>query len=185
MGFSCFWKWTGSKGGAIYLHILRWPAETDALPAILHRLVRHSMLTGGSAAVKQSEIRDRGACVGGPAARSGHNGRLQLDGPARLLSPRFGRADGLKPSVSARPRDYRPLAAFFARRRIVSVSSSNCLLSVSRSCIAHSLSFVERTVLHPRLRSAAPCSPRPAKKASPFPPNSHVGDAVSRPKNQK
>src|ERR1022692_3076857 len=49
--------WGGSthKGDAIYLHILRWPAETVALPAIPRRIVRHSVLTGGSAAVKQSE----------------------------------------------------------------------------------------------------------------------------------
>jgi alpha-L-fucosidase len=49
--------WGGStyQGDAIYLHILRWPAETIALPAIPRRIVRHSVLTGGSAAVKQSE----------------------------------------------------------------------------------------------------------------------------------
>src|ERR1039457_7170359 len=168
VGFSCFWKWTGSKGGAIYLHILRWPAETDALPAILHRLVRHSMLTGGSAAVKQSEIRDRGACVGGPAARSGHNGRLQLDGPARLLSPLFGRADGLKPSGSARPRDYRPLAAFlhgggsFRSRPAIACSRSPALVSLIVSPLSKEPFSIRG---FGALRRAAPGRP---KRRAPF-----------------
>lgn len=49
--------WGGSthKGNAIYLHILRWPADTIELPAIGQKIVRHSLLTGrGKAGVKQS-----------------------------------------------------------------------------------------------------------------------------------
>jgi alpha-L-fucosidase len=76
--------WGGSthKGGAIYLHILRWPAETVALPAIPRRIVRHSVLTGGSAAVKQSET---GIEVRVPAAQRHAVDtivKLQLDGSA-------------------------------------------------------------------------------------------------------
>jgi alpha-L-fucosidase len=50
-------KWWGGsthKGDVIYLHILRWPADTVELPAIARRIVRHSVLTGGRADVKQS-----------------------------------------------------------------------------------------------------------------------------------
>jgi alpha-L-fucosidase len=49
--------WGGStrKGDSIYLHILRWPAEMVTLPAIPRRVVRHSVLTGGRAQVRQSE----------------------------------------------------------------------------------------------------------------------------------
>jgi alpha-L-fucosidase len=76
--------WGGSthKGDAIYLHILRWPAETVALPAIPRRIVRHSVLTGGSAAVKQSET---GIEVRVPAAQRHAVDtivKLQLDGSA-------------------------------------------------------------------------------------------------------
>jgi alpha-L-fucosidase len=49
--------WGGStrKGNAIYLHILRWPSDKIALPAIPRRVVRASLVTGGMCAVKQSE----------------------------------------------------------------------------------------------------------------------------------
>lgn len=49
--------WGGSthRGNAVYLHILRWPAEVIELPAIAERIVRHSLLSGrGKADVKQS-----------------------------------------------------------------------------------------------------------------------------------
>jgi alpha-L-fucosidase len=80
--------WGGStyKGDAIYLHILRWPAETVALPAIPRRIVRHSLLTGGSAEVKQSGT---GIEVRVPAAHRHAVDtivKLQLDGPAAGIS---------------------------------------------------------------------------------------------------
>ena len=48
--------WGGSthKDNIIYLHILRWPSETIALPAISRRITRHTVLTGGDAQLKQS-----------------------------------------------------------------------------------------------------------------------------------
>ncbi len=49
--------WGGSthQGNSIYLHILRWPSGTIALPAIASKIVRHSLLTGGACSVKQTE----------------------------------------------------------------------------------------------------------------------------------
>jgi alpha-L-fucosidase len=50
-------KWWGGsthRGDAIYLHILRWPAETVALPGIPQRIVHHTVLTGGTGEVRQS-----------------------------------------------------------------------------------------------------------------------------------
>ena len=49
--------WGGSthQGNTIYLHILRWPAETITLPAIKPRIVKHTILTGGAATVRQTE----------------------------------------------------------------------------------------------------------------------------------
>jgi alpha-L-fucosidase len=81
--------WGGSthKGNVIYLHILRWPSDTITLPAIPRRIVRHSVLTGGSAAMKQSVF---GIEVGVPVGRRHPVDtivRLQLDGLAGAIAP--------------------------------------------------------------------------------------------------
>ena len=49
--------WGGStrKGNAIYLHILRWPEDTIKLPSVERTILHHSVLTGGTAIVKQTE----------------------------------------------------------------------------------------------------------------------------------
>lgn len=77
--------WGGSthKGNTIYLHILRWPAETIVLPPIARRIVGSSVLTGGTAQVKQTEA---GIEVRLPA--EGRDAldtivKLELDGPAK------------------------------------------------------------------------------------------------------
>jgi alpha-L-fucosidase len=48
--------WGGSthKANIVYLHILRWPADTIRLPAIGYRIVEHTVLTGGRATVEQT-----------------------------------------------------------------------------------------------------------------------------------
>jgi hypothetical protein len=48
-----------------YLHLLRWPTETLTLPPIAPRVVKHSVLTGGEATVKQTST---GIEVSVPAA---------------------------------------------------------------------------------------------------------------------
>ena len=78
--------WGGSthKGSVIYLHILRWPSETIALPAIPRKVVRHGVLTGGQATVKQTAS---GVDVAVPAAQRHAIDtivRLELDGPANI-----------------------------------------------------------------------------------------------------
>jgi len=79
--------WGGSthNGNTIYLHILRWPADTISLPAMPRRIVSHSLLSGGDATVKQSES---GMQVSVPAARRHAVDtivKLELDGPANTL----------------------------------------------------------------------------------------------------
>jgi alpha-L-fucosidase len=76
--------WGGSthKGNVIYLHILRWPSEAIALPAIERKIVRHSLLSGGKATVKQSP-----AGIEVQVARAFRQPvdtivKLELDGPA-------------------------------------------------------------------------------------------------------
>jgi len=48
--------WGGSthRGTTVYLHILRWPGETVRLPAVGPKLLRHAVLTGGTAKVSQT-----------------------------------------------------------------------------------------------------------------------------------
>ena len=79
--------WGGSthKGNTIYLHILRWPADTISLPAMPRKIVRHNLLGGGTATVKQSES---GIQVSVPAARRHAIDtivKLELDGAANTL----------------------------------------------------------------------------------------------------
>ncbi len=77
--------WGGStrKGSTIYLHILRWPSDTLTLPAISPRIVKHSVLTGGEAVVRQNE---EGIEVSVPAAERDPLDtivKLELDAPAK------------------------------------------------------------------------------------------------------
>ena len=76
--------WGGStrKENTIYLHILRWPEEVVKLPAIVHKIVKTSVLTGGQTDVKQTADE---LTVSVPAAQ--HDPidtivKLELDGPA-------------------------------------------------------------------------------------------------------
>jgi len=78
-------KWWGGsthQGNVIYLHILRWPSETIALPAIPRKIVQHSLLTGGQCSVKQTEAGIEVAVP--PASRQTVDTivKLELDGPA-------------------------------------------------------------------------------------------------------
>ncbi len=82
--------WGGStrKGNTIYLHILRWPSEEIALPAIGRKVVRHSVLSGGAASVKQTE---RGIQVSVAAAHRHPIDtivKLELDGAADMPAMR-------------------------------------------------------------------------------------------------
>ncbi len=48
--------WGGSthKANVVYLHILRWPTDTITLPLIKHKIVKHTVLTGGKATIEQT-----------------------------------------------------------------------------------------------------------------------------------
>ncbi len=79
--------WGGSthKGNTVYLHILRWPADTITLAPMVRKVVSHSLLTGGSGTVQQSES---GIQVSVSAAQRHAVDtivKLELDGPASTL----------------------------------------------------------------------------------------------------
>jgi hypothetical protein len=77
-----WWGGATRKGNAIYLHILRWPADRITLPAIPRKIVQTRLLTGGTATVRQT---DAGIEVSVPAAQRDACDtivELELDGPA-------------------------------------------------------------------------------------------------------
>ena len=85
--------WGGStrKGNAIYLHILRWPADVIELPPIEPRILDHAVLTGGEATVKQTDEVIEISVP--PASRDEIDTiiKLELDSPAKdipILLPR-------------------------------------------------------------------------------------------------
>jgi hypothetical protein len=105
--------WCGGathKGNAISLHILRWPAETVTLPAIKPRIVKHGVLTGGEATVKQT---DSGIEVSvAPAQRDACDTivKLELDRPAKDIpvmqtteGPSIGEFRLFAPTTEAKP----------------------------------------------------------------------------------
>ena len=78
------WKPTKSlastrKGNTIYLHLLGWKGETVTLPNIPRKIIRSSVLTGGTARVRQA-ARKISIRIDPPAARPPANG-------AELLLP--------------------------------------------------------------------------------------------------
>ena len=110
-----YWGGSTRRGNAIYLHILRWPSDVimlppiephsighmdgaggvkiglGTLPSITPRIIRHSVLTGGLATLKQTE---HGIEVSVPAAQRDPVDtivKLELDCPVErltiLLSP--------------------------------------------------------------------------------------------------
>jgi alpha-L-fucosidase len=75
------------RENAVYLHILRWPSETIILPPIPHRILRHTVLTGGDASIRQtgSGIEVKVA----PPSRHAIDTivKLDLNGPASGIAP--------------------------------------------------------------------------------------------------
>lgn len=81
--------WGGSThvGNTVYLHILHWPGPSLTLPPIPRKIVSHTVLTGGSATIRQTAS---GIEVGVPLAERDPLDtivKLVLDGPAATLKP--------------------------------------------------------------------------------------------------
>ncbi len=75
------------KDNTIYLHILAWPEEVLALPALPARIVRGSVLTGGAARIKQT---DAGIEISVPRSDRREIDTvvaLELDRPAMDIAP--------------------------------------------------------------------------------------------------
>ncbi|MBE7504077.1 MAG: alpha-L-fucosidase [Verrucomicrobiales bacterium] len=75
------------RGNTVFVHILRWKDDSLTLPALPRRIVRHAVLTGGSATVQQ---RPDGVVLSVPAADRDAIAtilQLELDGSAMDLAP--------------------------------------------------------------------------------------------------
>jgi alpha-L-fucosidase len=79
--------WGGStrKDNIVYLHILRWPSDAITLPAITNNVVRSSVLTGGTATVKQSEQGIEVSVAADQRDPIDTIVKLELDGPAAAI----------------------------------------------------------------------------------------------------
>jgi len=80
-----WWGGTTCKGNTIYVHILRWPADTITLPAIERQIRKVKVLTGGKASVRQTP---EGIEIGmNRAERHAIDTivKLELDGPAGTI----------------------------------------------------------------------------------------------------
>jgi len=85
--WSTGWGGTTNKGNTLYVHVLKWPGGGVLLPPIPRKVVSHSVLTGGTAKVTQT---DGGIEISVPAEHRQALDTivvLELDGPARGLKP--------------------------------------------------------------------------------------------------
>jgi alpha-L-fucosidase len=81
------WGASTHKGNAIYVHVLKWPGEKLILPPVPKKIVASSVLTGGTASVRQT---DEAIEISVPEAYRQEIDtiiKLQLDGPADELAP--------------------------------------------------------------------------------------------------
>jgi alpha-L-fucosidase len=81
------WGASTHKGSTIYVHVLNWSGEQLILPPIPMKIVANSVLTGGTANVKQT---DEAIEISVPKAYRQEIDtivKLQLDGPAGELAP--------------------------------------------------------------------------------------------------
>ncbi len=81
------WGASTRRGNTVYVHVLNWPGDKLALPAIPARVVRASVLGGGAAKVEQSA---RGIEISVPASARDDMDTvvaLQLDASAEGLAP--------------------------------------------------------------------------------------------------
>ena len=79
--------WGGSthKNNVVYLHVLRWPTDAVTLPPIKARILKHTVLTGGDATVRQT---DAGIEVTVPTAQRDAVDtivKLELDASAKSI----------------------------------------------------------------------------------------------------
>ncbi len=81
------WGACTSKGNTAYLHLLSWPEPTLSLPPLPKKIVKHSVLTGGTATVTQSEQGIEISVPEGDRKELDTIVALELDGSATDILP--------------------------------------------------------------------------------------------------
>ncbi|MCK4293546.1 MAG: alpha-L-fucosidase [Planctomycetes bacterium] len=82
------WGASTHKDNTIYVHVLNWSDDTIILPPIPKRIVANSVLTGGTATVKQAEDAIEISVPKTHRREIDTIIELKLDGPASQISPR-------------------------------------------------------------------------------------------------
>jgi alpha-L-fucosidase len=90
-------NWGGAthRGDTVYVHVLAWPGQGVTLPPIPKKIIANSLLTGGTAAVKQT---DEGIAISVPPGDRRELDTiiaLKLDGPAGDIKPIPNRSGSL------------------------------------------------------------------------------------------
>jgi alpha-L-fucosidase len=81
------WGASTCKDNTIYVHVLNWDGDTLALPPIPKRIIASSVLTGGTATVKQTEEVIEISVPKNYQKELDTIIKLQLDGPAGEIAP--------------------------------------------------------------------------------------------------
>ena len=82
------WGASTNKGNTIYIHVFNWDGDTITLPPIPRKIIASSVLTGGTATVKQTK---EAIEISVPKAYQQELDTiiaLKLDGPANEITPR-------------------------------------------------------------------------------------------------
>ena len=82
------WGASTHKGKTIYVHILNWPGDTLTLPPIPKKIIASSVLTGGTATVKQTKEAIDISVTEAHQQELDTIIVLKLDGPANEIAPR-------------------------------------------------------------------------------------------------
>ncbi len=94
MPSGAWWGGSTHQGHAIYLHILRWPSDRIRLPAIQPRVVKHRVLSGGEATVKQTDAGIEVTVTAEHRDAIDTIVKLELDAPAKDIPAIDPRAHG-------------------------------------------------------------------------------------------
>ena len=96
------WGASTNKGNNIYIHVFNWDSDTITLPPIPRKIIASSVLTGGTATVKQTK---EAIEISVPKAYQQELDTiiaLKLDGPANEITPRALTSGSLSTAKKAR-----------------------------------------------------------------------------------
>jgi alpha-L-fucosidase len=113
------WGASTYTGNTVYIHVLNWQEDTLILPPIPKKIIARSVLTGGTATVKQTS---EGVEISVPRSYRQELDTiivLELNGPADTISPRGLRSNSLTAEKKARASNiYQNNSAYSASKAV-------------------------------------------------------------------